>query len=58
MGNLIIIALAMLASSLLTAWILHRQKTGQSPVPSLPARASVSDNGEQEPVYVKGRPEL
>lgn len=59
MAELIIFALSNLATMLLTAWLLHRQKTGQSPLPDLPQRVDAeADNGEYEPQPQKGRPIL
>lgn len=61
MGQLIVFALSNLATMLLTAWLLHRQKTGQSPLPTLPSLSTNADdvgNSEYEAQPMKGRPIL
>jgi hypothetical protein len=59
MGTLIILSLSNLATSLLTAWLLHRKETRQSPVPALPSviRGDEGENGEvtHETQATKGR---
>lgn len=57
MGPAILIVLSNLATMFLTAWLLHRAKTGMSPAPSMPGKVAVhSEPVETQPT--KGRPIL
>lgn len=58
MGTLIIIVLSNYCTMFFTAWLLHRQKTGASPMPAMPSKADVET--EDVPVIhiQKGRPVL
>lgn len=59
MGQLITIALSNLSVMLLTAWILHRFRTGQSPLPRMPSiapREEDFNHEAEEQEHRKGRP--
>lgn len=61
MGTAIITALAMLASSWLSVWMVQRFSKGLSVMPSMPGKVTVeNDNGEaaRESEPKRGRPVL
>ncbi len=62
MASLIVLALSNALCVLLTAWVLHRAKTAQSPIPTFWAQAEAGEASEGDAIEVhheqKGRPIL